>query len=292
MIFSRFTSFIKDFVIFCYQVTELFCSRCGIASALPARSPRNLGSLSYFAISVFWEVNINTVLPRYHFGWTFRIWILRSVCGCVPQWHYYVFEIFCELLLTNLGDLTIKYSTLDCCSCSCFCFFCFCWIALISRCLSVGIVTSLYCWTWRDTTRRVLRQRWRGRTCSRAWGTCRSWDNNKHEIFRIAQNNFAILGQLWFLTDVRTRGVSSKICTATKSSKSWTYTVASSSVCTSPLVVITVVVFLDARTVSSSAELRSFLLSMCIDAPASATNVLSSGFFEDGAGNDQTSERE
>ena len=31
---------------------------------------------------------------------------------------------------------------------------------------------------------------------------------------------------------------------------------------------------------------------MCIDVPESTTNVLSSGFFEDGAGNDQNSEGE
>ena len=43
---------------------------------------------------------------------------------------------------------------------------------------------------------------------------------------------------------------------------------------------------------SSSSELRSFLLSMCIDAPESTTNSLSSGFFEDGADSDQASEDE
>ena len=53
---------------------------------------------------------------------------------------------------------------------------------------------------------------------------------------------------------------------------------------------ITVVGFLDARTVSSSAQFRSLFLSMCIDAPESTTNDLSSGFVEDGAGNEQSSE--
>ena len=43
---------------------------------------------------------------------------------------------------------------------------------------------------------------------------------------------------------------------------------------------------------SSSDELKAFLLSMCIGAPDSTTNDLSSGFFEAGAGNDQTSEGE
>ena len=43
---------------------------------------------------------------------------------------------------------------------------------------------------------------------------------------------------------------------------------------------------------SSSAEFRTFLLSMCIEAPESTTISLSSSFVEDGAGDDQTSEDE
>ena len=45
-----------------------------------------------------------------------------------------------------------------------------------------------------------------------------------------------------------------------------------------PLAVTTVVAFLDLRRVSSSPERKSFLLSMCIDAPESITNSRSSGF--------------
>ena len=48
----------------------------------------------------------------------------------------------------------------------------------------------------------------------------------------------------------------------------------------------------DLRRVSSSSEIKSFLLSMCIDALESTTNSLTSGLFEDGAGNDQTSDGE
>ena len=55
---------------------------------------------------------------------------------------------------------------------------------------------------------------------------------------------------------------------------------------------ITVVGFLDTRTVSSSAEFRSLLLSMCIDALESTTNYFSSSSVEDGAGDNQTSESE
>ena len=44
--------------------------------------------------------------------------------------------------------------------------------------------------------------------------------------------------------------------------------------------------------VSNSAEFKSFLLIMCIDAPEATTNSLSSGFIVDGAGRHQTSEGE
>ena len=42
--------------------------------------------------------------------------------------------------------------------------------------------------------------------------------------------------------------------------------------------------FLDLRRVTTSSELKSFLLSMCIDAPESTTNARSSGDFGVGAG--------
>ena len=42
--------------------------------------------------------------------------------------------------------------------------------------------------------------------------------------------------------------------------------------------------FLDLRRVSISSELKSFLFSMCSDAPESTTNSRSSGDFEVGAG--------
>ena len=63
-------------------------------------------------------------------------------------------------------------------------------------------------------------------------------------------------------------------------------------VCTSPLAVITVVGLLDVVTVSHSAEFKPFLLIMCIDAPESTTNSLSSGLIADGASTHQFSEGE
>ena len=58
----------------------------------------------------------------------------------------------------------------------------------------------------------------------------------------------------------------------------------SSCVSTSPLAVTTDVGHQEILTVSSSAELRSFLLIMCIDAPESTTNSLSSCLILDGEG--------
>ena len=82
----------------------------------------------------------------------------------------------------------------------------------------------------------------------------------------------------------RTAGVSSRSITVTNRSNSSTYTVASFLVCTSPLAVITVVGFFEILMVSNSAESRSLLLTMCILAPESTTNSLSSSSFVDAAG--------
>ena len=94
-----------------------------------------------------------------------------------------------------------------------------------------------------------------------------------------AINSLAISDEMWFLTadpvvctpmiltefpKERTEGVSSRSKTLTNKSNCLTYTVASSLVCTSPLAVITVVGLLDVLMVSNSAELRSFLLTICI----------------------------
>ena len=75
-----------------------------------------------------------------------------------------------------------------------------------------------------------------------------SGTTNRHEVFRTAQNFVGHFGQLWFfltwpthvecpcssqsLPDDRTASVSLRICTITKSSRSGTFTVASSLVCT------------------------------------------------------------
>ena len=58
MIVSRFTLFTKNFMVCCYQVTELFRSRHDCTSEFSAKSPCYFGSQADVAISVLREVNI------------------------------------------------------------------------------------------------------------------------------------------------------------------------------------------------------------------------------------------
>ena len=83
VIVSRFTSFTKNFVICCCQVTNIFCSRYGLASAFSAKSPSYLGLLANVAVSVLREVSVNTVLTRYHFSHRLWSWFMRRAPGCV-----------------------------------------------------------------------------------------------------------------------------------------------------------------------------------------------------------------
>ena len=109
-------------------------------------------------------------------------------------------------------------------------------------------------------------------------------------VFRIATNPSAIFSPDVAIDDWSTRenirvlrkvfpsestaGVSLRSSTVTNKSNPLTCTVASSFVCTSPLAVLTVTGVWETRIVSNSAEFKSFLPSMCIDAPESTTNSL------------------
>ena len=97
----------------------------------------HLGSQAYFAISVFWEVSINTVFLefRYHFRRAYRIWVLRNVRA-----RAFLCTLDClRAPLTIPEDLANGLPLPD--GCSPFCFVLgFCWIAPVSRCL---LVTSL-----------------------------------------------------------------------------------------------------------------------------------------------------
>ena len=63
-IVSRFTAFTENFVICCYQVTKIFCTRYGSANASSLRGSCNFGPLTDLAISVSREVSINTVFTQ------------------------------------------------------------------------------------------------------------------------------------------------------------------------------------------------------------------------------------
>ena len=89
MIVSRFTSFTKNFVISCNQVTKIFGTRWSFASASSAMRPCNFGSQADFAISVcakwvwlLWFLNFES-----------RIWVLKNVCagaGTSVSWRFSV----------------------------------------------------------------------------------------------------------------------------------------------------------------------------------------------------------
>ena len=64
MIVSRFTIFTENFVICCYQVTEIYCTRYGFAIASSAWGPCNFGPFTDLAMSVFREMSIDTVLTQ------------------------------------------------------------------------------------------------------------------------------------------------------------------------------------------------------------------------------------
>ena len=85
MIVSRFTLFTKNFLVCCYQVTELFRSRHDCTSEFSARSPCYFGSQADVAISVLREVNlyiyIYVVLARYNFSSRLWSWLTKEIAG-------------------------------------------------------------------------------------------------------------------------------------------------------------------------------------------------------------------
>ena len=90
VIVSRLTSFIEDFVICCYQVTKLFCSKYWFASAPSAQSPCHFWSFADVGVSVFREVTKNAVHARDHSCRRFLTkWFTRDDCGCFKNcvWH-------------------------------------------------------------------------------------------------------------------------------------------------------------------------------------------------------------
>ena len=89
MIVSRFTFFNENFVICCYQVTKIFCTRYGSANASSARSPYNFGPLTDLAIWDFREVNVNNVFTQNHTSRRRRLqrWFM-SVSLCFQELYH------------------------------------------------------------------------------------------------------------------------------------------------------------------------------------------------------------
>ena len=64
MIVSRFTTFTENFLIGCNQITKIFCTKEDSSNTSSARGPCDLGPLADLAISVFWEVSVNTMFTQ------------------------------------------------------------------------------------------------------------------------------------------------------------------------------------------------------------------------------------
>ena len=195
---------VLDFVIGRNQVTKLFCTKWSFASTFSAGSPCYLGSQADIAISVFWEVSKNTLLPRF-----------RCHCHLIPencvQIHAILFlSDFLWNLLTSQEDLPTDHS-------ESFLSLLFFWGVLNfwewHQCLGCQFVTSLWYWTWRWTwsrwhqlpgcsfrifSQRVLWWRWTKRTAFRIGGY--SWNDKRYEVIRLADNTLPVFGQSWLLT--------------------------------------------------------------------------------------------
>ena len=150
-----------------------------------------------------------------------------------------------------------------------------------------------WCFRFTGRTWLTLCSRCRSRAAAGIWW--QSWYDKRYEVVHCTSNCIPIFGQtrcfLRFTTHMNIRVQSkvsqaiellafSSICTVTNRSRFSTCTCGSSFVCTFPFAVTTVVVFLVLLKVSSSSELKSFLLSVCIEAPESSTNIRSAVFFE------------
>ena len=97
MIVSRFTTFTENFVICCNQITNFFCTRYGSANASSARGPCNVGPLADLAISVFWEVSINTMFTQIRTSLSSKIILEKNLRVSVLR-NFIIHEILSEFL--------------------------------------------------------------------------------------------------------------------------------------------------------------------------------------------------
>ena len=136
-------------------------------------------------------------------------------------------------------------------------------------------------------------------TCPWSWWRCRgrtwqAWNHDRHEVFRISNYPNPVFNEMWFLTIDPFVGIPAFIAKLSEWQYCWhviedlhcqEYPIFDihnclfmSCVCTSPLAVMTIVGLHDFVKISISELLKSFLLIICMDAPESTTNSLSSGF--------------
>ena len=77
------------------KVTKFFSSRYGFAIASPARCPGNFGPFTDLAISVFWEMSINTVLTQIltSFVVFWRGFMKRTGVRVSMYWNFIIHQI-------------------------------------------------------------------------------------------------------------------------------------------------------------------------------------------------------
>ena len=87
VIVSRFTSFTENFVICCYQVTKIFCTKYGSAIASSARSPCNFGPFTDLAnFGLKGNEYKHCACPNPHFSWMWALKILHEKNWRVSLW--------------------------------------------------------------------------------------------------------------------------------------------------------------------------------------------------------------
>ena len=166
----------------------------------------------------------------------------------------------------------------------------------LSSILSFSSLSITYCRWWRRAWRRcgtMTPMSWR---CPWSWrirswrrNCWQAWNHNRIEVLRIANYPNPVFYEMWFLTIDPFVGIPVFIAKLSERQYCWRVfedfhsqeyiqfvDINSSCVCTSPLTVMTIVGLHDFVKVSISASLKSFLLSICIDAPKSTTNSRSS----------------
>ena len=285
MIVSRFTIFTENFVICCCQVTKIFCTKYDSANASSARSPCDFGPLAGLAISVLGKWILTLSLPTSHWLW----WSFMSRTGVWASVfrNPVIHKILSELLQPLLDVRTQRVSPLcrnntglpvparD----SHFSLVLGFWLFFLTTLLmfqkNTGLPVLVYphfhlTQFWMAPVlvyphfplTRLLegdlndQSPWR---CHGYWGW---WAWGRRRMINFLP---------WRITDVEQGKLEEELVDEPGTIIATCFT------CNRPLAVMTIVGLHDFVKVSISAPLKSFLPIMCIDAPESTTNPLSSG---------------